>query len=165
MHEALQSLITSNPRRFKKEYPIEYGEIEGSVDLYDTKYKIPIEFKSHDTETIDKPHSYHEDQLKYYMAILNVPFGVIMYQLLRQKKKGFLVQFVIQMSEWERMRQLSKLSEEMEKLLRAVDNKDPSFARAIYHDNDLKWLCWSCPYQSECYRIRDEKEGLKAFTS
>lgn len=154
MHEALQGLFLSNPRRFKKEYPVDFEDTEATIDLYDNRLKVAIEFKTHDTEDIEQPHKFHLDQLKYYMAILDLDKGAVIYQLLRHKGEKPLKQFPVYMKKWERLAQLAKLSSEMESLKNAVDKKDPSLARAIYDDKELNWLCWTCPFKTECEGMR-----------
>src|SRR5687767_7612935 len=46
IHEAIQILFMSNRGRFEKEKYVEYCNIIGSVDIYDQKKNIPIEFKT-----------------------------------------------------------------------------------------------------------------------
>src|SRR5438445_6389838 len=41
VHEALQYLLMSNPRRFEKEKYVEYNDIEGSIDIFDKKRNVP----------------------------------------------------------------------------------------------------------------------------
>jgi hypothetical protein len=41
VHEAVQSLFMSNPRRFEKEKYVDYKNIEGSIDIFD-KIKIHL---------------------------------------------------------------------------------------------------------------------------
>jgi hypothetical protein len=36
----------------------------------------------------------------------------------------------------------------------AMKTEDPSLARGVYLDKDLKWLCEDCPYLNECEKIR-----------
>src|SRR6266496_5193626 len=69
VHEAVQSLFNSNQRRFEKEKYVEYNDIEGSIDIFDKKRNTPVEFKTLRSSSIDKPKSFQEEQLRYYMAM------------------------------------------------------------------------------------------------
>jgi len=80
IHEAVQWLFMSNPGRYEKEKYVEYDEIEGSIDIFDKKRNIPIEFKTLRSSNIDKPKSFQEEQLRYYMAMQNSPIGYMIYQ-------------------------------------------------------------------------------------
>jgi hypothetical protein len=82
MHEAIQRLFMSNRMRFEVEKYVEYAGIQGSIDIYDKKKNEPLEFKSLRAATINEPKSFHVEQLMYYMAMLDVPIGQIIYQCL-----------------------------------------------------------------------------------
>ena len=154
IHEAVQHLFMNNQRRFEKEKYLEYENIEGSVDIYDKKRNIPIEFKTTRSTTIDKPRAFHVEQLKYYMAILNSPVGYVLYQCLMHFEDKPFRKFKITMTEVERKEQLAKLVHEMKSLETAKITKDPAVARHVYLDTELKWLCKECPYLKECEQMR-----------
>src|SRR5207253_663773 len=82
VHEAVQWLFMSNPGRYEKEKYVEYNDIEGSIDIFDKKRNTPIEFITLRSSNIDKPKSFQEEQLRYYMAMQNSPVGYMMYQCL-----------------------------------------------------------------------------------
>jgi hypothetical protein len=82
IHEAVQWLFMSDPRRFEKEKYVEYDGIEGSIDIYDKKKNTPLEFKTLRSSNIERPKSFQEEQLRYYMAMQNSPVGYMVYQCL-----------------------------------------------------------------------------------
>jgi CRISPR/Cas system-associated exonuclease Cas4 (RecB family) len=154
IHEAVQSLFKSNPRRFEVEKYVEYNDIEGSIDIYDKKKNSPIEFKTSRSTNIDKPRSFQVEQLRYYMAMHDSSMGYMMYQCLMQFGGSPWRQFKITMNENQRNEQLKKLVREVTSLQRAIKEEDPSLARDVYSDKELNWLCRECPYATECERMR-----------
>jgi hypothetical protein len=154
VHEAVQSLFMSNPRRFEKEKYVEYKNIEGSIDIFDKKKNLPIEFKTSRSANVDRPRSFQEEQLRYYMAMQGSSVGYMMYQCLMQFQSSPWRQFKITMNEQERNEQLEKLEREITSLQVAMKQKDPSLARDIYLDRGLNWLCRECPYAKECEGMR-----------
>lgn len=62
VHEAVQFLFRSIRNRFEIEKYVEYKDIEGSVDIYDKKKNIPIEFKTVRSNNIDRPREFHLEQ-------------------------------------------------------------------------------------------------------
>jgi hypothetical protein len=144
--------------RFEKEKYVEYNGILGSIDVYDKKYAKPIEFKTLRAANITEPKSFHVEQLKYYMAILDAPSGQIIYQCLLQFGGNPFVSFEISMTEIERQNQLRKLTEEIQSLQQAVKAKDPSIARGVLSDKGMNWLCKDCPYRKECEHIHSGPE-------
>lgn len=155
MHEAIQKLFMSNRMRFEVEKYVEYKGIQGSIDIYDKKKNEPLEFKTLRGATINEPKSFHMEQLMYYMAILDVPVGQIIYQCLLQFGTNPFVSFEITMTEKERENQLCKLKEEIESLQAAISMKDPGLARGVYSDKGMNWLCKDCPYLKECELIQN----------
>jgi hypothetical protein len=129
-------------------------DIVGHVDMYDKRKNVPIEFKTTTTESLlTKPNSYNEEQLRYYMAILDSPTGWLIYQYLSRKVKPKWNRFIIQMDKYERRERLGRLVEEVTTLKSAIKAEDPSIARAIY-DTDIQWLCYDCKYVKECKEMR-----------
>jgi hypothetical protein len=45
IHEAVQWLFTSDPKRYEKEKYVEYNDIEGSIDIFDKKRSHPLNLK------------------------------------------------------------------------------------------------------------------------
>jgi CRISPR/Cas system-associated exonuclease Cas4 (RecB family) len=154
VHEAVQWLFMSDPRRYEKEKYVEYNDIEGSIDIFDKKRNTPIEFKTLRSSNIDKPKGFQEEQLRYYMAMQNSPIGYMVYQCLMHFGNSPWRRFRVTMTEQQRKDQLEKLVREMISLQNAMRAKDPSIARGIYLDNDLNWLCKECPYAKECETMR-----------
>jgi CRISPR/Cas system-associated exonuclease Cas4 (RecB family) len=163
VHSVMQSLLRGNKKRFEAEKWVEYNDVIGHVDVWDKRKNVPIEFKTYRGEyELTKPMGYNLDQLKYYMAMLDSPVGVLIYQYLNSKVKSaagvnvIWKQFEIEMDQWERKEKLGKLVEEVTSIKSAIKAKDPSLARAIF-DTDLKWLCYDCPYLEQCKAMRPEK--------
>jgi hypothetical protein len=154
VHEAVQFLFRRMRNRFEIEKYVEHENIEGSVDIYDKKRNVPIEFKTVRSGHIDQPRSFQVEQLKYYMSMLNASTGYMLYQcLMNFEKKPWRI-FKVIMTEEERKEQLSKLVNETESLQAAKKMKDPSLARHIYYDKNVSWLCKDCPYSKECEKMR-----------
>jgi hypothetical protein len=152
--EAVQYLLMGNPRRFEKEKYVEYNDIEGSIDIFDKKRNVPLEFKTLRSAKIDKPKTFQEEQLRYYMAMLNSSVGYLVYQCLMHFGNDPWRQFKVIMTEQQRKQQLDKLVTEIRSLQNAITAKDPSLARSVYLDKELKWLCEDCPYVKECEQMR-----------
>ena len=94
VHESVQWLFMSNPRRYEKEKYVEYNDIEGSIDIFDKKRNTPIEFKTLRSSNIEKPKSFQEEQLRYYMAMQSSPIGYMIYQcLMHLLLSGFIVAY------------------------------------------------------------------------
>jgi CRISPR/Cas system-associated exonuclease Cas4 (RecB family) len=150
MHEAIQKLFMSNRMRFEIEKYVEYEGIQGSVDIYDKKKNEPLEFKTLRSATINQPKIFHMEQLMYYMAMLDVPLGQIIYQCILQYGDNPFVCFEITMNQEERENQRKKLLKEIRSLQLAVIEKDPSKARGVFSDKEMNWLCRDCPYVKTC---------------
>jgi hypothetical protein len=81
IHEAIQLLFLSDKRTFEREKYVEYQDIQGSIDIYDRRRNIPLEFKTSRASDIREPKSWNVEQLKFYMAILDVPTGYLLYRV------------------------------------------------------------------------------------
>jgi CRISPR/Cas system-associated exonuclease Cas4 (RecB family) len=154
-HEAIQKLFMSNRMRFEVEKYVEHGGIQGSIDIYDKKKNEPLEFKTVRGSTIKEPKSFHIEQLKYYMAMLDVPIGQIIYQCLMQFGENPFTSFEVTMTETERQHQLQKLEQEIKSLQHAISMQDPALARGVFSDTGMNWLCKDCPYAKSCERIQN----------
>jgi hypothetical protein len=159
MHEAIQLLFLSDKRTFEREKYIEYDDILGSVDIYDRRRNIPLEFKTTRSSDIKEPKSFHVEQLKYYMAILEASEGYVLYQLLMHFGETPFKAFRITMSAQERRNQREKLVTEINSFKRAMDKGDPSIARSVEKDPSLNWLCKDCPYLTDCRKIQQAAAG------
>ena len=71
MHEAMQLLFRSDKRTFEIEKYVEHQDIQGSVDIYDRRRNIPLEFKTIRTSDIKEPKSFHVEAVK----VLHVDAG------------------------------------------------------------------------------------------
>jgi CRISPR/Cas system-associated exonuclease Cas4 (RecB family) len=159
MHEAIQLLFLSDKRTFEKEKYIEYDDILGSVDIYDRRHNIPLEFKTTRASDIKEPKSFHVEQLKYYMAMLEASEGYLLYQLLMHFGETPFKSFRITMNAEERRNQREKLVTEITSLKRAIEKGDPSMARSVEKDPSLNWLCKDCPYLTDCKKIQQGAAG------
>jgi CRISPR/Cas system-associated exonuclease Cas4 (RecB family) len=155
IHEAIQWLYISDKRTFEREKYIEYEDIQGSVDIYDRRRNIPLEFKTTRASDIREPKSFHVEQLKYYMSILGAEEGYMVYQLLMHFGDTPFKAFKVTMNAQERKYQLDKLVEEANSLKRAMEARDPSLAKPVNEDPALNWLCRDCQYQIKCKRMQD----------
>jgi CRISPR/Cas system-associated exonuclease Cas4 (RecB family) len=155
IHGAVQWLFLFDKRTFEREKHLEFKDIQGSVDIYDRRRNIPLEFKTSRASDVREPKSFHVDQLKYYMAILDVPEGYMLYQCLLHFGDTPFKAFRITMNVQERQNQRDKLVKEVNSLKRAMEARDPSIARSVMNDPALNWLCKDCPYFTNCKRIQD----------
>jgi CRISPR/Cas system-associated exonuclease Cas4 (RecB family) len=157
VHESTQWLFLMYKEWFDKEKHTKYEDIHGSIDLYDKRKNIPIEFKTSRSNHIEQPKSFHVEQLKYYMAMIDAHTGYLIYQcLLHFENRPFRI-FRITMTTQQRKEQLGKLVEEIKSLKVALQDRDPSLARSVYSDTNLRWLCKDCPYAQVCEKIRNGK--------
>jgi CRISPR/Cas system-associated exonuclease Cas4 (RecB family) len=155
-HESIQSLLASDRSRYEKEYLVEYQGISGSIDVYDKRYNIPIEFKTpRSPDPPKKPYDYNVSQLKAYMAMLGADCGRLQYQMIANKTDEYAyMTFWLHMNRREREDKLRDLKMKFETLTNAVENNDPSLEEGVYDDPALKWLCYSCPYLDPCQKMR-----------
>lgn len=154
IHEAVQLLYKQDKRTFEIEKYVEFKDILGSVDIYDRKRNIPLEFKTTRASDIKEPKSFHVKQLRCYMAMLDSSEGYILYQLLMHFGDTPFKAFKITMNAQERKDQLDKLVEEADSLKIAMEAGDPSLARSVEKDPSLNWLCKDCPYLTDCKKIQ-----------
>ena len=114
---------------------IHYKNIKGKVDVFDKYLNSVIETKTSKTQKfLLKPFKFHEEQIRYYMAILGCEEGQLIYQM---DKFGKYLIFPIYMNDKERMGQLEKLEGQAGLLQKALDRKDPSLVKGIYNDGDV----------------------------
>ena len=154
IHESIQWLFLSDKRTFEREKYIEFEDIQGSVDIYDRRRNIPLEFKTTRASDIHGPKSFHVEQLKYYMSMLGAEEGYMIYQLLMHFEETPFKVFRIKMNAEERKEQREKLVKEINSLKRAMEERDPSLARSVEKDPALNWLCKGCPYLADCKKIQ-----------
>lgn len=157
IHDVIQTLCKSNENRFEIEKEIEHKGITGHVDLYDRENNIPIECKSYRTKELKEPKPFHVNQLKNYMAVLNAPKGVILYQLLMNFDNKPFVEFEVTMTDKERKATLRKLENLAENMSNALEQKNPAKAVHVMNDKDLNFQCNSCPYYQQCKEINESE--------
>jgi hypothetical protein len=156
-HDVIERLFMIYPERFRSEKEIQYANVKGKIDIYDRFANIIVDIKTSKSQKILlKPFKFHEEQLRYYMAISGSEEGHIIYQM---DKFGKYFSFPIYMTDKQRMNQLEKLEREAGLLQKAIDRKDPSLVRGIYNEAEISWLCNKCAYQEKCIEIR-ERETL-----
>ena len=85
-----------------------------------------LNLRQQEAATVNQPKSFHLEQLMYYMAMLDVSVGQIIYQCLLQYGGNPFLSFEITMTENEKVQQFTKLKEEIVSLQRAIELKDPS---------------------------------------
>jgi CRISPR/Cas system-associated exonuclease Cas4 (RecB family) len=154
-HDVIERLFMIYPNRFRAEIEVQYGNVRGKIDIHDKPLNNIVDIKTSKLQKIPfKPFKFHEEQVRYYMAILGSEEGQIIYQM--DNFRRYIV-FPIYMTNKERMDQLEKLEHESEVLRKAIDSKDPSLARGIYNDPDMSWMCNKCPYLEKCISIRESK--------
>ena len=137
--------------RFHFDLEIRYKKIKGFVDIFDKLAYTIIEIKTCKSFDISKPKKWDEEQIKNYMDMSNCGKGVIIYSVSNFSRWK---QFTIQLSPEEIQERLKKLDSDSQRILKAIDVKDPSLVDGIYLDNNLSWLCRDCPYLKECQNLR-----------
>jgi CRISPR/Cas system-associated exonuclease Cas4 (RecB family) len=164
-HDVIERLFMRYPNRFRSEKQVQHNNIIGRIDIYDKLLNNVVDVKASKSQNILlKPFKFHEQQVKYYMAMMDSEEGQILYQMNNFQK---YFPFPIYMNTEERKLQLDKLEREAISLRKAIDSRDPSLARGIYNDDEMKWLCNSCPYLDKCKTIRaskNEKSSIEAST-
>ena len=154
IHNSFETTLSCyDPGRFKKEHYVTYMGITGTIDLYDAKNNIPIELKSTRQVNVTEPKSFQVQQLKWYMALVNSRTGFLIYYMQNMVRTP-LKQFKIEMTQIELDEERYNLVKEMKAIKTAIKAKDPSLAKGIWADEDLNWLCKSCPYAVECEKMR-----------
>lgn len=93
------------------------------------------------------------------MAMQAASTGYMIYQCLMHFGDSPWKTFKVTMTEQERQIQLEKLVREITSLQNAIKVKDPSLARGVHLDEDLRWLCNDCPYIVECKKMRGTEEA------
>jgi hypothetical protein len=163
-HDVIERLFRMYPARFRCEMSVQYKNIKGRIDVYDKFLNNILDIKESKSQKILlKPFKFHEEQVKYYMAMMDSEEGQIIYQM---NNFGKYFPFPIYMNTKERKLQLEKLEIEANSLQNAIEAGDPLEARAIYDDNEIKWLCNRCPYLEKCNSIRgSENEKSRIETS
>jgi hypothetical protein len=164
IHSYTQKKIVKNPdpNRFEVEKQLHYRDfIFGNIDLYDKEFGVAVELKTkflENTKWKVRPFVSHVQQLKDLMAIGNITYGALVYEVIGGDEP--LVQFNYRMDSDEHKEQLKMLEERATRFLNAKNKKDPALAKHVFFSKDLRWLCdridkqtgehvW-CPYYWKC---------------
>jgi CRISPR/Cas system-associated exonuclease Cas4 (RecB family) len=178
-HQKLQSILGDD-------YDCEREIIQNDIIYHpDVIYKpdnAVIEIKTARTETVIKePKATHVKQLKFYMGILNAPYGILQYIILNKFEGGMFPSHLITFKdERERQEILARLEADAAELQYGIDTKDPSVVGHIATDwdymikfkdkngemrtNGVNWLCKSCEFKRECDTMRASAGEFKAKT-
>jgi hypothetical protein len=161
-HEAYQSLYRSDKRTFEIEKYVEYRDIQGSVDIYDRRNNIPLEFKTTRASDIKEPKFWHSEQLRYYMGLLGAKQGILIYQLLMHFGETPFRAFKISMNAKERKHQRDKLVREVDSLKRATEAGSPALVSSVRKNPALNWMCSDCPYAGKCEQMEQMQDAAAA---
>jgi CRISPR/Cas system-associated exonuclease Cas4 (RecB family) len=151
VHDAIGRLFMMFPNRFKLEMRIQYENVKGTIDIYDKLLHIVIDVKTTKSSIMLKPTRWDEQQLKYYMSMMDSEEGAVIYQMNNASK--YLI-FPILMNELQRKQHLAKLLEEARSFQHAIELEDPFLLDGVYDDKERNWLCKKCPYLEACNAIR-----------
>lgn len=154
IHETKQALIASDRGRFEKEHLVLYQGLSGSVDVYDKRYNIPMEYKTPRKDgPLAEPASYNLEQLKTYMAMLGSQYGYLQLQFIVGKKVDYQ-HFWVEMTANEREQQLEVMLARLQNLEEGVNNDEPAMTEGVWDDPSKSWLCRDCPYKEPCEGMR-----------
>jgi hypothetical protein len=157
-HDVIERLFMVFPNRFRSEKELQYKNIKGKIDIHDKLLNSVIEIKTNKSKILLKPQKFHEEQVKYYMSMIDSDEGQILYHLNNFRNYR---SFEIYMNAEQRRDQLQKLEIEAKALRRAIEAKDPSLVRGVYDDNEMYWMCNRCPYLEKCKQMRQSSEQEK----
>ena len=104
-HDVIGRLFMMFPDRFKLEMQIQYENVKGTIDIYDKLLHIVIDVKTTKSNIMLKPTRWDEQQLKYYMSLMDSEEGAVIYQMNNASK--YLI-FPILMNELQRKRPFSE---------------------------------------------------------
>jgi CRISPR/Cas system-associated exonuclease Cas4 (RecB family) len=161
IHAALESLVRKYPHRYEMEKEVKLDGIEAHIDIYDNELKMPIEAKSARSAKMDTPKAHYISQLEAYMAMTDSDTGLLLVQLLMHFEDRPFVEFVHHMTKEQRQKKLELMKADAVLLKEAIARKAPAMIRHIAYDENLNWLCKSCPYAVECEKLRvKERKGM-----
>jgi hypothetical protein len=160
-HDIIGRMFGIFPNRFRLENEVLFENVAGKIDVYDKFYNCVIEVKTSSSQKLLlKPFKFHEEQVRYYMAIQDSEEGMIIYYMNNIYGKYRL--FPIYMTVEERKAQLEKLRLYTRSLLKSIEAEDPSIVKGIYEDEEMKWLCNKCPYLQKCIDLRKNDDDAIA---
>jgi hypothetical protein len=106
-HDVIERLFMIYPNRFRSEKEVQYKNVRGRIDIYDKSLNNIVDIKTSKSQKILlKPWKFHEEQVKYYMSIMDSEEGQIIYEM---NNFGKYASFPIFMTADERKKQLEKL--------------------------------------------------------
>jgi CRISPR/Cas system-associated exonuclease Cas4 (RecB family) len=181
LHTMLQQFLLQRfPHGFEFEKQVQYNcsnfcselsqeyvvYVIGKVDVFNEAIG-PWEIKTSNSKNkLTKPHPYHIQQEKYYMAMTNSLEGGLLYvQLDPSFKNDPYVEFPIKMTDDELYAEHKKLISRALSLETALSAMKPEVAQHIAYDRDLDWLCKTCSYSNECMKMRIATNGFKATSA
>lgn len=157
-HEIIERHFMMFPNRFRTEMEIEYDCVKGRIDVYDKILNNVLDIKSSRSQQILlKPFKFHQEQVKYYMAMIGSEEGQILYHMNNFRK---YLTFPIYMTAQELEEQLHKLKSQAETLRQAIKLGDASLVNGVYEDNEMKWMCNRCPYSQRCSELRNHDGSI-----
>ncbi len=86
---------------------IQYENVKGTIDVYDKLQHTVIDVKTTKSSIMLRPTKWDEQQLKYYMSMVDSEEGALIYQMNLASK--YLI-FPIRMDELQRKQHLRKLA-------------------------------------------------------
>jgi CRISPR/Cas system-associated exonuclease Cas4 (RecB family) len=106
-----------------------------------------------------EPYQYHILQLAMYMAILNVPQGILLYLIQGSENniKDYFPEYHLTMDEPQRRSILKKIEMLATELQMSMDKKDANLVSHHVANNPTymnkscqNWYCSGCPYRAKC---------------
>lgn len=161
-HQKLQSLLGEE---FDCEKEIIWNDIVFHPDVVWKPHNVVIEIKTARTDSVIKePKAGHIRQLKYYMAVLNAPYGILQYIIMNKYDKDLFPVHYITLEHDEREKILEQLQADGEELRAGIELKDPSLVGHIARNEEYiqrlpsgyeyNWLCKGCQFKEECNEMR-----------
>lgn len=177
-HQKLQSILGP---AFDCEREIIQNGIIYHPDVIHRADNAVIEIKTARTDAVIKePKATHIKQLKFYMAVLNSPYGILQYVILNKYEDMFPSHLVTFKDERERQEILARLEADAAELQYGIETKNPAVVGHIATDWDYmikfkdkngetrskgtNWLCKSCEFRTKCDTMRAESGEFKAKT-
>ena len=170
-HQKLQSILGPD---FDCEREIIWNGIIFHPDIIHKQDNVVIEIKTARTDSVIKePKESHLRQLKYYMSVLNSPYGILQYIILNKYEQMFPSHIITFKDEREKNEILTRLEADAAELQYGIDSKDPSKVGHIATSWDYmikingkstgrNWMCSGCDFRKECDEMRASAGEFKA---
>lgn len=160
-HQKLQSLLGAE---FDCEKEIIWNDIVFHPDVIWKPQNVVIEIKTARTDSVIKePKVTHIDQLKFYMAVLNAPYGILQYIIMNKYENCFPVHYIT-LEHDEREKILEQLVTDAEELRAGIELKDaslvqhkandPKYIQKLPSGYEYNWLCKGCQFKTQCDEMR-----------